>query len=124
MSLETLVQNQTHVLVNRFGVSATLSRSVMGEYDTATGTVSAGSVLTAACSVIRDAASSSALGYVFGAGLVQTGDEKFVIPARDLTFDPMPGDTVTISGVAWRVVGVHPVYVGTTIGMFELLVRR
>jgi len=102
---------------------AVLSRITPGAYDPATGTNAAGTTQTCPCLAVLDA-SQKGLGYVFGDGLVQSGDLSALIPAKGLTFDPAPGDSLAVAGSAFSVIGVVPTFSGATPVLFKMLVRR
>lgn len=102
---------------------AVLSRAYVGTYDPATGTTSTGAASVCPCSAVRSA-KAGRLGYLFGDGLVQGGDEVAMIAAKGLTLEPLPGDTLTMGGIQWAVIAVKPTYAGAVAVLFDLLVRK
>jgi len=62
-------------------------------------------------------------GYV-PSDLIQRGDMKTYLPAKDLTFVPDPGDRMIIDSVTWRIEFSNPIYSGEDIALHELLLRR
>jgi len=103
---------------------ATLTRTVPGAYDPVTGTNGAPTVTNCATSAVLDSSSLKTLGFVFGDGLVQGGDIGAMIPAKGLTFDPAPGDTLTVLGWAYVVIAVQPTFAGAVPVFHKLLVRK
>ena len=116
----------TYAALARKGLaaSATLTRTVPGAYDPATGTNTAGTTTTSACLVTLDGSSLASLGFKFGADLVRTGDLLGSFPAKGLAFDPGPGDTLTVGGVAYAVIHPKPTFAGPIPVLWEVLVRR
>ena len=104
--------------------SATLTRTVPGAYDPATGTNTAGTTTTSAPLVTLDGSSKTSLGFKFGESLVQTGDLLASFPAKGLAFDPAAGDKLTVGGVAYTVIHPKPTYAGSIPVLWEALVRR
>ena len=104
--------------------SATITRTVAGAYDPVTGGPTTGSTTAINTKAVLDASSTKALGSRYGEGLVQTGDLEAMIPAAGLTFDPAAGDSLTVGGVAYVVIGARPTYEGSTPVLWQLLVRR
>lgn len=104
--------------------SATLTRTVPGAYDPATGTNTAGTTTTSACLVSLDGSSLASLGFKFGEGLVQAGDLLASVPAKGLTFQPGPGDKLTIGTAIYTVVQSKPTYAGHLPALWEMAVRR
>lgn len=104
--------------------SATLTRTVSGAYDPATGTNTAGTTTTSACLVTLDGSSRTTLGFKFGEALVQTGDLLASFPAKGLAFNPVPGDTLTVGGVTYTVIQPKPTFAGPIPVLWEVLVRK
>jgi hypothetical protein len=104
--------------------SATITRTVAGAYDPVTGGPTPGSTTAISTKAVLDSTSLRTLGFRYGEGLVQTGDMEAMIPAAGLTFDPAAGDSLTVGGVAYTVIGARPTYEGATPVLWQLLVRR
>ncbi len=104
--------------------TATLTRTTPGAYDPVSGTDSGGTTVTSTALAVLDSSSLQTLGYVFGDGLVQTGDIQATLPAKGLTFDPAPGDVFTAASMTFRVIGTKPTYAGSVPVMWNLLVRK
>lgn len=119
MSLATAVNQAAARAVKSYGVAATLAHVVPGVYDPATGTMGS-TTATTACSAVRDASSTTALGFTFGQDLVKAGDMKAIVSGAD----PVAGDTLTLPDGAWVVVAVRPYYLGVESVAYECLVRR
>jgi len=56
--------------------------------------------------------------------VVQIEDTRIYLPACGLTFTPEAGMRVIIDGLMWKVVSRQPIYSFTTIGLYELQLRR
>lgn len=56
--------------------------------------------------------------------LIQQGDAKLILAGQGLAFTPALGQSVTIDGVVWRVLGVDPIYSGELIAAWKVQVRR
>lgn len=101
---------------------ATLTRYTPGVYVPATGTNATGTTTTCSCLTVMDG--EAPLGFKFGYGLVQEGDLMALIPAKGLTFNPLPLDTLTVLAATFTIVSVHVVYAGSVPVLFSCLVRR
>jgi len=108
---------------NGLAASGTLTRTTPGAYDPATGSSTSGTTATASCLVTLDGSSLVSLGFKFGEGLVQAGDLLASVPARGLTFQPGPGDKLTIGATQYTVVQSKPTYAGHLPALWEMLVR-
>lgn len=123
-ALDTLALNQGLALLSKFGKALTLSRTTVGTYDPDSLTTAAGSTLTSPAYGIIDAYSLQGFGSAYQQGLVHTGDQKALVAAKGLTFDPAEGDTLTVGGVIWTVVRVQPIWSGEKVALWDLQVRR
>jgi hypothetical protein len=54
--------------------------------------------------------------------LIQSGDRLAIVAADQAT--PIPGDSLTIGGVAWKIIAVTPVNPAGTALLFKLHVRK
>lgn len=106
-------------LLTEFGAGATLSRTIAGGYDTATGISAPESIdvqsVTAVC-IDYDAK------YIDGT-LIIRGDKQVFMSAKDATL-PMAGDKFTWQGGAFSVIAVTPLAPAGLTVLFELQVRR
>jgi hypothetical protein len=110
--------------LDEFAAPAVLTRVTPGAYSTTTGAPAAGTTTTCSTSAVLDVSSTSDLVFKFGPDLVKTGDALALVPAKELTFEPSSGDTLTVLGVVFRVISNQPIYTGAVVVMHQLLVRR
>ncbi len=102
------------------GQAMTLTRVSGGTYDpvagSTTGATTANYTVYGIETAFRD-------GLTMSAGtLIQSGDRQAVVAADQAT--PVPGDSLTIGGVAWKVIAVTPVNPAGTALLFKLHIRR
>lgn len=124
MILDTVGSTFAKLSTKGLAAPAVLTRTTHGAHNSATGAPAAGTTTNCACLAVLDSSSLKTLGFVFDSNLVQGGDIQALIPAKGLTFDPLPGDTLTIGAVVYIVVDVKPTYAGSVPVMFGLLVRK
>ena len=79
------------------------------------------STSTYACKGLVD---TSGLGEKFGIGLVQAGDIRLTVAAKNLTVTPEVGNKITLATVVHTIKQVQPVYLAGTILLYDLLARR
>ena len=105
--------------------AGTISRHTAGAYDPVAGKIGIGSTASCACQVVLDTMSIRGLGFKFSLddGMVQTGFIDALIPAKGLTFAPMPDDTLTVNGTPYNVVLVRPTYAGSVPIAYLMMVR-
>lgn len=84
-------------LVNTFGRKATIVRRAAGKYDSTAGKRNKAEFETTVKGVFEEFRRDE-----FG-DQIRRGDRKFIIAAADLTYDPQPGDQVTIDGRGYRI---------------------
>jgi len=102
------------------GQAMTLTRVSGGTYDPVTGGVTSPVTQTWTVYGIETAFRD---GLTMAAGtLVQSGDRQAIIAADQQA--PIPGDSLTIGGVAWKVIAVSPVNPAGTALLFKLHVRK
>lgn len=123
MILDTVGTTFDKLKTKGLAAPAVLTRTTHGAHNSATGTPAAGTTTNCNCLAVRSA-DAKGLGFLFGESLVQGGDEKALVPAKGLTFDPLPGDTLTMGGVPWVVIASQATYAGAVPVMFSLLVRK
>jgi len=56
--------------------------------------------------------------------VIQTGDMKSGVAAKDLEFKPARGMVMVVDAETWKVVKVKPVYAGELVVLYELFLRR
>ncbi len=127
MSLATTLQDSAARAFKIKGVSAsaTLTQTTPGAFDPVTGTTGVGTSTVTACLATLSTLTKRIPGGAFGANsLIQEGDLFATIPAKGITVDPAPGDTLTFRGAVWTVKGTWPTFVGSTPVLYELWVRK
>jgi hypothetical protein len=98
----------------------TLTRVSGGTYDPVAGSTTGATTQTWTVYGIETAFRD---GLTMSAGtLIQSGDRQAVVAADQAT--PVPGDSLTIGGVAWKVIAVSPVNPAGTALLFKLHVRK
>lgn len=105
-ALDTALRTVASGLLGRFGVSMVWTRTTPGAYSPGTGTLAAGTNATKTVYGVVDT-SGGKDGLSYGDGLIQTSKQKVMVPAASFTTDPLPGDTLTINSVVWRVIQVQ-----------------
>ena len=123
MNLAKIAGDAALRAIKAYGAPATLTHTVPGAYDPATGTNAAGTTTNCNTSAVLDSTAKN-LGYLFDASLVQGGDLMAMIPAKGLTFDPDPGCTLTFTGWAFVVLQAKPTFAGAVPVVWQLLVRK
>jgi hypothetical protein len=102
------------------GQAMTLTRVSGGTYDPVAGSVSAPATQTWTVYGIETAFRD---GLTMSAGtLIQSGDRLAIVAADQAT--PIPGDSLTIGGVAWKIIAVTPVNPAGTALLFKCQVRK
>lgn len=104
-------------LVRTFGRNITLTYVTGATYSTATGTMTP----TTSDVTVRGVISNYREDEI--GDLIEEGDLKITVAALGLT-EPQLDDTVTIASVAYQVVGVDHLSVGTNAALYEIQVRR
>lgn len=112
-------------LIAQFGQPVTLTRSVPGAYDTATGTNGAPDVSTQSCLAVEDAYTAREI----DGTLVRVGDRRLILSpetsAGATVNAPQPGDTITFADASlWTVKTVEPTSPGGTALIYTLQLRR
>lgn len=112
-------------LIAEFGQPVTLTRSVPGAYDTATGTNGASTVTTQACLAVEDAYKAREI----DGTLVRVGDRRLILSPETSSGTAVtaaePGDTITFAdGTVWTVKTVEPTSPGGTALIYTLQLRR
>lgn len=91
-------------LLTIYGKDITITRTVNGAYDTATGNVS-NTVTTH--TVKGQLFQYKDMTIAMSGGLIKQGDRYIILDASRLTFTPDPNtDEVTVDGVRWAIVAV------------------
>lgn len=113
-------------LIAEFGQSVTLTRSVPGAYDTATGTTGAATVTTQTVLAVEEAYHARSI----DGTLILAGDKKLLVSpltaAGAAISAPKAEDTVTFSGDAspWTVKSVEALAPAGTPVLYTLQLRR
>lgn len=110
----------------RFGKAVTLQRTVRGIYNELTGTTGANTVTQYPMTVTPPAPVKITLA---SSTLVQQGDLACSAPAQQ--FDGLgiqtpsaETDELIIDAKTWKVISASPVYLSSTVGMYELVLRQ
>lgn len=102
------------------GQAMTLTRVSGGTYDPVAGSVTTPVTTTYTVYGIETAFRD---GLTMSAGtLIQSGDRQAVVAADQAT--PVPGDSLTIGGIVWKVIAVTPVNPAGTALLFKCQVRK
>lgn len=102
------------------GQAMTLTRVSGGTYDPVAGSVTTPVTTTYTVYGIEAAFRD---GLTMSAGtLIQSGDRQAVVAADQAT--PVPGDSLTIGGIVWKVIAVTPVNPAGTALLFKCQVRK
>ena len=112
-------------LIERFGLTATLSEVTPGEYDPVTGVETGGATLTQTGQLILLDYTVQEAGIINAAGsLVQQGDKKIMLAAKGLTWPPTLATTILADGLTWTIVNVKSTNPAGTPLVYELHGRR
>lgn len=102
------------------GQAMTLTRVSGGTYDPVAGSVTGATTTTYTVYGIESAFRD---GLTMSAGtLIQSGDRLAIVAADQAT--PVPGDSLTIVGVVWKVIAVNAVNPAGVALLFKLHVRK
>ena len=102
------------------GQAMTLTHAVAGVYDPVTGSMAGATTTTSTVYGITT-------GYRAGLinkpdSLILAGDKQAIVDAVSVV--PLPGDTLTIKGVAWKIIAVDAVDPAGTALLFKCQVRE
>ena len=112
-------------LIERFGLTATLSEVTPGEYDPVTGVETGGATLTQTGQLILLDYTVQEAGIINAAGsLVQQGDKKIMLAAKGLEWPPTMTTTVLADGLTWTIINTKSPHPAGTPLAYELHGRR
>lgn len=112
-------------LIERFGLTATLSEVTPGEYDPVTGVETGGATLTQTGQLILLDYTVQEAGIINAAGsLVQQGDKKIMLAAKGLEWPPTMTTTVLADGLTWTIINIKSTNPAGTPLVYELHGRR
>ena len=112
-------------LIERFGLTATLSEVTPGEYDPVTGVETGGATLTQTGQLILLDYTAQEAGIINAAGsLVQQGDKKIMLAAKGLEWPPTMTTTVLADGLTWTIINIKTTNPAGTPLLYELHGRR
>lgn len=112
-------------LIERFGLTATLSEVTPGEYDPVTGVETGGVTLTQTGQLILLDYTAQEAGIINAAGsLVQQGDKKIMLAAKGLEWPPTMTTTVLADGLTWTIINIKSTNPAGTPLVYELHGRR
>lgn len=112
-------------LIERFGLTATLSEVTPGEYDPVTGVETGGATLTQTGQLILLDYTVQEAGIINAAGsLVQQGDKKIMLAAKGLEWPPTMTTTVLADGLTWKIINIKSTNPAGTPLVYELHGRR
>lgn len=112
-------------LIERFGLTATLSEVTPGEYDPVTGVETGGATLTQTGQLILLDYTTQEAGIINAAGsLVQQGDKKIMLAAKGLEWPPTMTTTVLADGLTWTIINIKSTNPAGTPLVYELHGRR
>ena len=112
-------------LIERFGLTATLSEVTPGEYDPVTGVETGGATLTQTGQLILLDYTAQEAGIINAAGsLVQQGDKKIMLAAKGLEWPPTMTTTVLADGLTWTIINIKSTNPAGTPMVYELHGRR
>lgn len=108
-------------LINKFGKTATVTTEAAKTYDPETGkTSNTGETVN---TVKISPPAPYEIRYIT-AGVVDVGDQRTIIAAKDLTFTLKTGQLLTVDSDKWRIVSVNSIRSGEQIAAFELQLRK
>jgi len=112
-------------LIERFGLTATLSEVTPGEYDPVTGVETGGATLTQTGQLILLDYTAQEAGIINAAGsLVQQGDKKIMLAAKGLAWAPTMTTTILADGLTWTIINIKSTNPAGTPLVYELHGRR
>lgn len=112
-------------LIERFGLTATLSEVTPGEYDPVTGVETGGATLTQTGQLILLDYTAQEAGIINAAGsLVQQGDKKIMLAAKGLEWPPTMTTTVLADGLTWTIINIKSTNPAGMPLVYELHGRR
>lgn len=119
MTLDIKARATADKLIGKFGKQVVITHIIEGDYDPATGEMSAGSTTTqTVAALIKDFNGIELLNES-----VQSGDRKISIAALNADY-PQIGDTVTIDSLVYSVLAVKSIWSGEKAAIYELQVRK
>ncbi|MTD34025.1 hypothetical protein [Paludibacterium denitrificans] len=115
MSIAKTLQN----MVRKRGTKLTVTHTTASAFDPATGGVTQTTQSSTAKGIVSAVNTREVNGTT-----IQLGDKKVRFYAPDLSFEPVPNDSVTIGGQPWNVSDVLPTWEGDSAVSYLLIVRR
>ena len=117
MTLAIPLRGVASKLMAKFGGTVTIRRVTPGAYDTSTGAIAETVADTTVSGVLQDVNAREVN------ELVQAGDKRLFIAAKDLTTAPTTVDRVVISNISHQIIRVQTIEQDNTAITYELILR-
>ena len=117
MSIATSLVNVADKVISKFGGDVTIRFVAAGAYNTTAGTVAETNTDSEVKGILEDVVNKEAN------ELVQAGDKRLTVAAKDLTSAPETKDKVLISSVVHQIISVETTEQENTAITYELILR-
>tara|TARA_R100000995_G_scaffold76824_2_gene46604 strand:- start:605 stop:961 length:357 start_codon:yes stop_codon:yes gene_type:complete len=117
MAIASSLVNVADKVISKFGGEATIRYITAGAYNATAGTVSESASDTETKGILEDVVDKQV------SDLVQTGDKRLTVAAKDLPSAPGTKDKVLISSVVHRIISVETTEQENTAITYELILR-
>ena len=119
MALVDSISSLAKSVIAQHGAAATLTKVTASSYNASTSEATKSSTSASISGVMENYSY-----HLVDGTRIKQGDQKVLIAARDLSFIPEAGDTVTIGGAVWTVVSVLTNFYKDVSVSYELQVRK
>lgn len=119
-ALDTKFLPKVYAAINKYGVSATFTVQSGNTYDPTTGAA----VITSTTVVVKATPPAAYNRKLVDGNLIRVSDAYTLIAGQGLTFTPVQGQLVTLSGIAWTVLVVTPLLSGDSVAAYQLQLRQ
>jgi len=117
MGIATSLVNVADKVISKFGGDVTIRFVAAGAYDTSAGTIAETNTDSEVKGILEDVVNKEAN------ELVQAGDKRLTVAAKDLTSAPGTKDKVLISSVVHQIINVETTEQDNTAITYELILR-
>lgn len=119
-TLDTKFLPKVYAAINKYGISASFTVQSANTYDPTTGQA----VLTTSTVVVKATPPAAYSRKLVDGNLIRVSDTYTIIAGQGLSFTPVQGQLVTLSGISWTVLVVTPLLSGDSVAAYQLQLRQ
>jgi len=112
-------EEATRAIINA-GTTLTIKRETAGTTDPITGLTTGGTVVSHSAIGVKLRYKNTDI----DGTLVRSGDLRILLSVAGLTVTPESTDTITVSGVDWKIIDVKPLEPAEIVVLYELQIRK